>query len=324
MIKKIIIVRPYGYYGGTIVLEALGSYLRKERIEARIFYIFNSYSDHTKGFSLWKNLLWGLLNEFVFKCIHSVFLDRISKRFRERYVFFSKVIPDIKRQYFPFFAKSSTIVLYPDTIYGNILGGVNVVRWFLFYNLYPNDTLAYGKNDLIICYRKVFNDWKLNPQCLQVTINYFDKHKYRQYNFGSRVGKCYIIRKGNNRSDLPSFFDGPIVDNLSEEEKVRIFNKSEFCYCYDTQTFYTQIAAVCGCIPIVVMEPQKTKSDYLSEEDLINDFGVAYGDSPEEIDYAINTRVKLLEKLDYDEKNRKETKKLVKYIEDRFGKISKF
>lgn len=323
MIKKIIIVKPYGYHGGGLVLEALGMYLRKEGIDARIFYIFNRHSDHTKDFSIWQNLFWGLLNEFGFKFCHVLFLDRLFIRIRERYTFYSKVVPDIKRQYLPFFSKSSTVVLYPDVVFDNFLNGINVVRWLLFYNRYTNLSLSYGSHDLVVCFRKIFNDWVLNPNCLQVTINYFDRHKYHQYNFGSREGKCYLIRKGSGRSDLPSVYDGPVIDNMDEVEKVRIFNRVKYCYFYDTQTFYTLIAAVCGCIPIVVMEPQKSKSDYLSDEELLNSVGVAYGDSPDEIEYAIQTRELLLKKMDYDAKNRVEARKLISYIEERFGSISK-
>jgi len=324
MIKKIIIVRPYGYHGGTLVLEALGKYLRLEGVDARIFYIFNSYPDHSKDFPLWRNLFWGIFNEYFFRLCHVVTLDRIIRRFRERYAFYSSVVPGIKRQFFPFFSKKTTIVLYPDSVYGNILNGVNVVRWFLYYNRFPGDRSAYNDDDLIICFRKIFNDWRSTANCLQVKINFFDRQKYHQYNFGHREGKCYVIRKGGNRNDLPSFFDGPVVDDLDETEKVRIFNKSKYCYFYDTQTFYTYIAAVCGCIPVVVMESQKSKSDYLSEEELLNIVGVAYGDSPEEIEYAINTREQLLKNLDYDERNREETCKFLKYTENRFGPIKRF
>jgi hypothetical protein len=91
-----------------------------------------------------------------------------------------------------------------------------------------------------------------------------------------------------DRSDLPEKFDGPVIDNLREPEKVKILNQCEKCYLYDTQTFYASIAALCGCIPIVVPEPGKTRSDYVKGDDYIP--GVAYGDTPEEIDYAVRTR----------------------------------
>ena len=61
---------------------------------------------------------------------------------------------------------------------------------------------------------------------------------------------------------------------------------------YDTQTFYASIAALCGCIPIVVPEIGKTKEDYVKKDDHL--LGIAYGDTSTEIEYAIQTREKVL------------------------------
>ena len=134
-------------------------------------------------------------------------------------------------------------------------------------------------------------------------LSHFDHDLYRQYNFGVREGDCYIIRKGSQRADLPNTFAGPIIDGLKETEIVEIFNKCKYCYCYDTQTFYASIAAVCGCIPIIIPEPGKTKKDYLNESEMYTP-GLAWGTSQDEIEYAINTRQELLNRLDFTERNR--------------------
>ena len=118
---------------------------------------------------------------------------------------------------------------------------------------------------------------------------------YKQTNFGERSGCCYIVRKGNNRCDLPKDFDGAIIDDWAEELKVKELNKCKYCYFYDTQTFYTVIAAVCGCIPVVILEPGKTKSDYLSSGE--HPAGIAYGNSEEELTYAVNTREECIRRL---------------------------
>ena len=158
---------------------------------------------------------------------------------------------------------------------------------------------------------------------MKVTISYFDKEKYKQYNFGNREGNCYIIRKGHNRLDLPVDFDGPIIDyGTDEDEIVRILNNSKYCYDYDTQTFYTIIAAVCGCIPIIVLEPGKTKADYLKDA-TYNTVGIAFGTSREEIEHAISTRDLLLKRLDYSDRNEQNINLFIQYTSDRFGKITK-
>ena len=100
-----------------------------------------------------------------------------------------------------------------------------------------------------------------------------------------------------------------------------MFNEYRYCYSYDTQTFYTAIAAVCGCIPIVVMEPGKCESDYLGPGE--KHLGRAYGDSVEQIEYAKKTRDDLIKKLDYSAWNRVNAQALIELLEDKFGKIKR-
>ncbi|MDY5576778.1 MAG: hypothetical protein SPF70_04785, partial [Lachnospiraceae bacterium] len=167
------------------------------------------------------------------------------------------------------------------------------VRWFLNCNRYSDE--AYGNQDLFICYREVFNDKRLNPMNRSLCLHNFNYNLYRQTNYGKRQGKCYIVRKGANRVDLPQYFDGLIVDNLSEIEKVKVFNNCKYCISYDTQTFYSTIASICGCISIVVTEKGKSRKDYCGTGEII--YGVAYGWEEEEINFALKTREKMLEKI---------------------------
>lgn len=222
---------------------------------------------------------------------------------------------DIKRKFFAYVNRDD-VVVYPEIVLGNPLHAKNVVRWFLYHNRFPNDPDAYGKNELVFSFREHFNDYKLNPSCRLFTLNYFDKDLYKQTNFEERDGVCYIIRKGKNRPDLPKTFDGPVIDDLPEKEKVAVFNHCKYCYDYDTQTFYTSIACVCGCIPIIVMEPGKKKSDYLGKGDV--DYGKAYGDAPEEIEYAVETRPLRLKMLDFEERNKKNIDFFVNEVQNYF------
>ena len=204
-------------------------------------------------------------------------------------------VPEVKRKYLPI-VDDETIVVYPEIIYGNPLGAQNVVRWLLYFYPYRGDTSAYSINDLVFAYRKVFNDDVLNPECRLCKVQNFDDQLYRRSNYGERHGTCYILRKGWDRKDLPSHFDGPIIDNRSEKEIVEIFNKCKYCISYDTQTFYSNIASICGCISIVMLEKGKERKDYVTEDDAA--YGLAYGDSAEEIEYAIQTRQALIKKIE--------------------------
>lgn len=298
MSKSIIIVSPPPEYGGSLVEFKLCSLLNEKGFNSKI-----------------------LLFRKNFCCRHHVFFVRLIlhlKFFIQSFLFnfknatLKKKWPiECKFKILPFVSKN-TIVIYPEIVYGNPLMAKKIVRWFLFHNRYPNDPNAYGKNELSFAFREIFNDPKYNPTCRLLKINHFDATLYKQTNFGERNGNCYILRKGKGRSDLPKEFDGPIIDNLPEDEKVAVFNRCKYCFDYDTQTFYATIACVCGCIPIVVMEAGKTKSDYLGKNG--KDWGRAYGNTPEQIEYAIKTRQKRIDMLNFEESNKQNVNRFIQEL----------
>lgn len=52
-------------------------------------------------------------------------------------------------------------------------------------------------------------------------------------------------------------------------------------------------------------------------------YGVAYGDSPEQIEYAVKTREKRIASLDYSKSNQDSVKAFVEILENKFGKLKK-
>lgn len=305
--KKIVIVSTATYNGGVVVLFLLCKMLCERGFDAKVFFL-NYCPNSNKNLKyvkfLLKSLKLGL--RVLFRDIgEKIGLLKPNELFIK-----------CKHKYLPW-VSDDTIVLYPELVYGNPLRAKNVVRWFLYHNRFPNNPEAYGKNELVFSYREYFNDYNLNPTCRLLKLNYFNKELYRQYNFGERSGNCYIIRKGKNRPDLPKSFDGPIIDKLTEKEKVAVFNRCKYCYDYDTQTFYNTIACVCGCIPIVVMEPGKTKADYMGKGDC--NFGKAYGNSPEQIEFALKTRQDRIKMLDFAESNERAVDNFIKDVNAFFG-----
>ena len=322
MAKKIIIYNQTLYAGGTLVLSALCKTLREMGYDARVMFINHFQSSPTDTFGF-KSYIWKtLIKNYASYLWHKVFPK--SKFLK------ANMLPDmplttmrgIKIQYNPFFSKRNSIVIYPETLYGNPLEAENVVRWLLYFHRFKDVEGAFGKNDLFVCYRDFFNDPELNPSEITLKVNYFDDQLYRQYNFGPRSGKCYILRKGKSRKDLPEHFDGPVYDDdMSQEELVEMFNEHEYCYSYDTQSFYSAIAAICGCKSVVVMEPGKTEKDYLGKGE--THYGIAYGDTPEQLEYAEKTKEKLIKSLDYKDRNEANVKAFIPVLEEKFGKIKK-
>lgn len=302
-IKKIIIVNTTWYCGGALVLSELCRCLNDLGYDAKLFLFrdFPRTEQETKNFSKLR---------YTLKQIKYIIGSLIRKRNTPIHLRKCKI------QRFPFFSRD-TIVLYPEDLFGNPLKAKNVIRWFLYHYRYTDTPNAYSQSDCFITYREIFNDSKLNPSGKCVHLTCFDSELYKCTNFKKRSGNCYIVRKGKNRDDLPQTFDGPVIDNLSEEEKVRILNECEYCYSYDTQTFYSSIAAVCGCKSIVKLEFGKSKEDYLGKDDQ-EPYGVAYGDSPDELKRAEATRQKLIESLDFNESNRKNAEFFLKIIVEHF------
>ena len=311
--NKIIIVNSREIYGGTLVLSALSKTLMDLGYDARIFYVHDFPSPNTNVARYWwswfKYFIKSLLYPFV---KHTGFAK--TKRFK---VFSNNPVKGIKEKKIPFITKN-TIVIYPEIVYGNFLNAKFVVRWLLYYNPYKGDNNAFGKNDLVISYRDVFNDETLNPHKHILKINYFDSNLYKQYNFGERRGCCYIIRKGCNRNDLPSSYSGSIIDEFNEERKVEMLNNCKYCYIYDTQTFYSYIAAICGCIPIVIPEKGKSKEDYLGPNYIELSHGVAYGNTTIEIQRALETRHLLLKRISYKKSNEENASRLIELINHHF------
>lgn len=318
-INKVLIVTPYVYAGGPVVLCELCRLLSKSGYDARLLPMkrLPSKSDY-------KDIT---IREYIECRIASLLSSLLicivpNRRLRENVVPYDYYHPrhfkGCRIKFLPFFNGEKTLVVYPDMVYGNPFNGSNVVRWLLYHYGYVNDHEAYSESDMFLGYRDVFNDSDVKVFGSNVTINHFDSDLYKRTNFGNREGNCYIIRKGKDRPDLPDHFDGLVIDDFSEEEKVSVLNSCKRCYCYDTQTFYSSIAAVCGCESIIVPEPGKGRRDYRGDDERPL-FGVAFGESQEEINWAKSTIPDLLQAIDPTQNNAENVQQFINNVEEFFG-----
>lgn len=317
--KKVIIVCYRGYSGGILALSLLCKLLVNKGIDARIFYVANKPKKNEKMWKYWIKWTINEIRPYLYPLLIKLYSNKDNKHVKAYEKYILTPFEGLPIQRTPFFSKEKSIIIYPDSVYGNFLHGKNIVRWFLYFNPFQNDNKAYGKDDLFIAYREVFYDKNVAPEKNIITISHFDHQLYNHYNKGPRKGNCYIIRKGRFRKDLPKEFDGPIIDDLSEQDKVKVLNECEYCYSYDLQTFYSTIAAVCGCISVIVFEPGKTAEDYYSTDEINNHVGVAYGNTKEEILFAKDTIQDIKEKLDYSAANDKAIDTLIKLLREKFN-----
>lgn len=297
--KNVVVVSPHGRNGGSIVLHLLCKGLSNRGYNCKIFYAERIMQPNESLACFWAKSLVRKIKRKI----------KIKKNTPD-----SVPVTGCRRKYFPFVGKN-TIVVYPELFAGNILNAKHVVRWLLYF---PRDKVkcTYSGDDLVIAFREVFNDYELNPDCKMVRLSSFDTNLFRQTNFGVREGCCYILRKGKSRNDIPAKFDGPVIDNWPFKKQVEALNKYKYCYIYDTQTAYGTISALCGCIPIVMLEEGKTRNDYKKGDDSI--CGIAYGNTPDEINRAVETRGDLLQNV---KKREQENEKNITYFIDECNKF---
>ena len=319
-IKRILIINSHGRSGGCVMLSLLCKLLADRGYDARLM-IF-PYIDPINQFSkiiVWRDWLRYHLYNWMRNKINQLMDIFHCNRRLDTWDFSYEVGKECKQYFNPFFSRRHTLVIYPEVLYGNFLGSRYVVRWLLYHYRYSGDMEAYNKEDLFICYRKIFNDWNLNPSGIETPLTYLERNRFRQYNFGLRKDHCFLLRKGHFRDDLPKKFDAPVIDFASSDDEIcRMFNEYTFCYFYDTQTFYTTFAVICGCIPIVIPESGKSRSDYRKESDGIG-YGIAYGNSKEEIEFARNTRDKRLAELDkIDQDNNESIERFINALQTKY------
>ena len=302
---KFIIVSPRNNGGGAIVLHALCKYLNELGCDAKIFYV--SYYGRPGSFFFWYKWVLFTIKDLWMGMTAHVLGNYFPKKYR---AFVDFPISDLKRKFWPSVDRD-TVVVYPDVAIGNFLRAKNVVRYLLYYSTYKEGDID-KKKDLVICYRLEFNDWELNPDGKVVHCPFFNIELYKQTNFGERKGTCYVIHKGKNRPDLPKEFDGIIVDDLTEKEKVKVFNQCERCISYDTQTAYSRIAALCGCLSIIVPERDKSISNYRNQND--TRYGIAIGFDETQKEYALQTKEKLYAEMnEISLSSRKSVEKFLQY-----------
>ena len=313
---KFVIVGHRSQGGGAVVQHSLCKMLEELGQNAKMIYFARGNYDNQSHLIFW--LKWIIYSIKI--TIKSVVEFVLGPNRLKGYFDISPYLRTVKRKYLPFVGKN-TIVVYTETFFGNPLHAQNVVRWLLYYNsIYKQDgekTIGYDKNDLFFTYRSIFNDPKLNPDCKLLNISYYDLDLYKRTNFGKRSGKCYVLKKGAWRVKDSDCDDGIIIDNFTEKEKVRIFNECEYSISYDTQTAYSYIAAMCGCISIVMPENGKSGKDYRTNGEFR--YGQAFGFSEEEIQFAIATRDKIKERLlKCNQNSREQTKAFLEECEKYF------
>jgi hypothetical protein len=211
------------------------------------------------------------------------------------------------------------VVVYPDCVDYNPLNAKNVVRWLL---AYPDTHMeTYSDSDLIFWFSDYYYNEYLGQRENQLQL--FEFHNDIFYNQEKkRKGSCYSVRK----CEEPKFIhpEDSITIPYSTaghlEYLADVFNATIKFYCYDNYTFLPIQAAMCGCVPIVVPDPNrnKTKEQWMDGFPL-HKYGIAYGE--DDLPRAIKTLPLLVEeikKINLESQN--QIVKFINKIRERFDK----
>lgn len=205
-----------------------------------------------------------------------------------------KTFPGFNTPIASFFDSANAIVVYPEVIHGNPLGARRVVRWLLHKPGFHNEVIGYGAKDVLFYFQEAFNEHELNLTVGgELQVFHVRTDIYKRTNYGQRSGTCYMLRKGKGRPIAHELTNSILIDDLSHEETAKIFNQSESFISYDMYTMYSQYAALCGCVSIVVPEEGLSKAAWQPEEGLR--LGISYGF--DEADWARETQGRMVDYL---------------------------
>jgi len=205
-------------------------------------------------------------------------------------------------------------VIYCEGINGNPLNSKKVIRWMLSplgKNIPYNTLYSWGKDELVYYfnYESRFTDDRIHKMLTTLYIN----PQIKNYNF-VKENHCHSFRKTHFYKTINNIHPNDsyeIPHTISQENCINYFNKYKYFTCYDPLSFLIVISVLCGCIAIVYPVENLDKQNWLKNtyigEYIIKTnkplYGIAYGNSQEEIKFAENTIGLAKEQWENDIKN---------------------
>ncbi|WP_299721951.1 hypothetical protein [uncultured Tateyamaria sp.] len=198
--------------------------------------------------------------------------------------------------------RPDSIVVYPEVTLGNPLGARNVVRWLL-YRPGLKDPYAFTENEMFFRAGEMSDlpdltggapdlyVWNRNPM-------------YRNEQRADRAGACYMVRKGHDKPRIPETENAICIDGMSHAEVAEVFNRCDVFYSYDEATMYSQFAAICGCLSVIVPGLYASRDDWVAAHPM-GRYGVAYG--LDDLDHARATQSQVGDMLDEKERDSRQT-----------------
>ena len=306
--RYIIFAPPYlENDGGAIVLHKLCSILSDLDFDSYLYPYFPTFEIHKK------NLIRPILSLIKYT-IKNLFLPfKMNTKFNTK--IFKGNFNNITEH---------DIVIYAESVFGNPLNAKNVVRWLLHKPGFHTNKIYYGQGELLYKFGTGNDNYRYFGSKLSdgyLKIIHCPLEYYNMDNVSNlRSGTAYCIRKGKYKKIQHDLTNSTLIDGkknnfgLSHKEVSKIFKNVKTFISYDTYTAYSQFAALCGCISVVVPDNNVSKNEWKHRE--VDRYGLAYGFSDEEITHSIETANLLKEQILFEEKqNIENVKKFVAEVE---------
>lgn len=190
------------------------------------------------------------------------------------------------------------IAIYPEIVDGNPFNSKYVVRWLLHQPGFHNGSYKYSSNELFFKFNSAIKDFNHKNGVLssqELKVIYYPIDTYNLNNEEERtIECCHLVRKGSYKPEIHPK-NSISLDNKSHQECADILKKAKRFICYDDYTAYSIFAVLCGCQSIVV--PDKNTSIEQWYPNPADRYGIAYGMSNEQLNWAEKTKEKVLEHI---------------------------
>jgi hypothetical protein len=184
--------------------------------------------------------------------------------------------------------EGGAMAIYPEVTCGNPFNAYKVMRWILYNVRTKGEYGIFGADDLIYKYAPHFtlrHEQPVHGELRAVELN-LDIFYNRN---GLRSGCCHLVKKGNNKHQTHPHISVMLDDypiRGGNEYLAKVFNETEIFYSYDSATFLSVFASLCGCTSLVMPEEGVTSEQWHQGFPYFK-YGVAYGH--DDIDYAKST-----------------------------------
>jgi hypothetical protein len=172
------------------------------------------------------------------------------------------------------------VVVYAEQIIGNPLNAKNVCRWILYHTKEDVEN-TWSETDIRFKFVPGFKTITSSDKVLTVLDSKLEI--FRNEGLGDkRTGFCHINKKkypigeklleSLNSIDLSDFDKKGGFSYLASE-----FNKYEYFVTYDDATYYSILAALCGCRSVILNPDLTITPEEYRKKFPVRKYGVAYG-----------------------------------------------